>query len=103
MKTVKVFPDFLSSGLWLVTDKPYRHINIDESDVSHFVPPVVMIALKYWHHIWEIMVDDDYNSTMSAMYLEQWHDAGEVIVDALNKAAMDAGEDYEFIYCRMGE
>jgi hypothetical protein len=97
MQTIKVFPDFMSSGLWLQRDG-LPHVNTDESEVAHFVPAEVIIALKYWHHIWEVCVDDDFNSTMSPRYKNEWHEDGRAIVAAMNKAAEDADETYTFVY-----
>jgi hypothetical protein len=104
MNKVKVFPDFLSSGLWLVKEcaespKGYRTVSMDVSEIEHFVPESILIALKYWHHVWELMCDGDFNSTMSARYKKKWNEDGKLLVEVLNFYANGIGDEpYVFEY-----
>lgn len=94
MKTkIRVFPDYCSSGLW---EHPHG-ANLDESDVEHVVPKVIMIALKYWHRTWEGSEEywtDHVDSKAVQRYVEQWQQDGKDIVQAMNECQ----DEFEFIY-----
>lgn len=93
MKTiVRVFPDYQSTGLWYGPGP--GGANMCESEVAHVIPEHMLIALKYWHHIWEFCIGDDYKSTMSGRYEAQWNADGQSLVDAMNACQ----DEFEFIY-----
>jgi hypothetical protein len=97
MQTIKVFPDYMSSGLWLVEECPdcpwrFRTISVDEDFISYFVPREIIIALNYWHHVWEL------TDVMSESYWKRWNEDGFKIVMALNRAAILKDVPYKFEY-----
>lgn len=83
---VKVFPDNLSTGLWI------NHVNVDESRFA-YLPETVIIALKYWHAAWEFWIDDG-RATQS--FVDGWNYDGQKIVDVMN--TYSHGEPYTFVY-----
>jgi hypothetical protein len=91
MRTIKVFPDYCSSGLW------EDGANIDKSEFDGMVPETALIALKYWHWIWEVCQDDDYNLTFSPRWHRQWWEDGKDIIDCLNRHT-EHFHDIQFIY-----
>jgi len=91
---IRVFPDYCSSGLW---GFPPNHTNLDESQFADIIPEIIMIALKYWHRVWELTADymaEDGVTSMSMSYRKKWDEDGQKIVDAMNKCQ----SEYEFIY-----
>lgn len=87
-KQFRIFPDHCSSGIW---GMPPDHVNYDEFSVRDAVPEILLVALRYWHWIWEVRGDN--MSAWSEMRFEQ---DGQRIVDAMNAAQ----EKYEFIYVK---
>jgi hypothetical protein len=90
-KIIKVFPDHCSSGFW-----DYETgIMIDEDELN--LPDSLLIAYKYWHHVWEYLIDDvGEPPRMNKSYIEQWHKDGETLVCEMNKVQ----SEYEYRYCR---
>ncbi len=74
---IRVFPDYMSSGLWLTTGE-----NIDVVYLDNTVQPVLLTALKYWHEAWEVSISED---KRSEEYTQQWIVDGRAIVDAMNE------------------
>lgn len=87
-KKFRIFPDHCSSGIW---GMPPDHANYDHSDIRDAVPEILIVALKYWHWIWEVRGDN-----MSAWSEMQFETDGQRIVDAMNAAQ----DKYEFIYVK---
>lgn len=97
MKTVLVFPDYCSTGFWLLhecLESPIgsTHVNCDGEDFG--LPAEILIAVKYWHHTWELCQDKDYNSIMSHSYFREWMEDGKALVQAMNNFSTD----YNFVY-----
>lgn len=88
---VKVFPDYLSTGLWI------NHTNVD---VERFnFNSEVAIALKYWHMTWEFLLAHYRDGNlMSNDFTVQWIADGGEIVDAMNVWADIAQIPYTFVY-----
>lgn len=88
-RTVLVFPDYCSSGLWL------EHINIEPSEVA--MSEGLQIALKYWHEVWEFSIADHVEgstSKCSQRYINRWAEDGRKLA-----ALMSAENDkYFFVY-----
>lgn len=94
---IRVFPDYCSSGLW----ESYSEgggANMDESEVAHCIPAHLMIALKYWHMVWEdhieywatkMLVDDRVKR-----HVLQWEQDGITIVAAMNACQ----DEFNFVY-----
>lgn len=70
---------------------------MDESEVSHCVPAHIMIALKYWHHVWEDYAEYWSRDVSTIYYSDQWEEDGIAIV-----AAMNACQD-EFLFVYVGD
>ena len=96
---IRVFPDHMSSGLWQWNTKHVNGsggANLHESYFGDYIAPEIMIALKYWHWIWE-------------MNEESWRNYGEPSYERLKKefdmdglamtAAMNGSQGrFQFIY-----
>lgn len=85
---IKVFPDYMSTGCW----------NEDGAncDVPECVGVANMLALKYWHEIWEYFIADNFEEnerTASPEYIALWADDGEALVVEFNKCQ----DEYEFL------
>lgn len=98
---VKVFQDYSSTGLWL--DDPESTDNgtmLDFDDISHVVPEHLLIALSYWHDIWDYRMsnplDDPNHKGMSVNYVEKWYKDGQKIVDAMNAAQSEI--EFTFVH-----
>lgn len=82
MRTIHVFPDYCSTGLW------ENHVNMDESYFTEALDPTDFIALKYWHNVWEFNVNDGTpgNDTdkLRPSYWRQWGKDGKAMVDSWN-------------------
>ncbi len=88
---IRVFPDFMSSGFWVY---PYG-ANLCESEFESVLPPPLMIALKYWHWIWESNFDYiELEHTMSKDAQQVWEQDGITLVEAMNACQ----DEYEFVY-----
>ena len=85
-RVIKVFPDYLSSGLW-----GNNGGSICESEVSHCVSPIAMIALKYWHMTWDV-----YNESWNKgdICTNKWEADGLLIVDTMNASQ----DEFHFVY-----
>lgn len=91
-KTIRVFPDYASSGLW-ESNPEGGGVNMDESEVAHCVPTHLMIALKYWHRCWEDY-GEGWAEQVGSIYADQWEQDGITIVDAMNACQ----DEFEFVY-----
>jgi hypothetical protein len=84
MKHIKVFQDYSSSGLW-EDDTGYM---IDYEDLIPAVPQHLIIALKYWHDMWDYRMsnptDDPDHRGMSQSYIDQWYADILIIIEAMN-------------------
>lgn len=89
MRIVEVFPDYCSTGLW---DRR-THINLDESSISGHVPKHMLIALKYWHLVWELRVDSN-NWTSCSLHAIEWESDGIKLVEAMNSIQ----REFLFVY-----
>ena len=83
MRVIKVFPDYMSSGLW------EGHKNLDESSFEGVLTFVDLMALRYWHHAWELFADtgEDWpkpRGKLSELYWQNWNKHGHALVDAWN-------------------
>lgn len=90
---IRVFPDFLSSGFWHM---PPRGFNIDESEFEDVIPEHLLIAVRYWHWIWEKCYDEAFPDELSISEEAaiQFDKDGQALVDAMNKCQ----DKYEFGY-----
>lgn len=89
-RIIKVFPDYCSTGLW------ENHANIDVEQFE-WLPPSLVIALKYWHFAWE-RAHDYMGCTWSGgkEYYEEWYEDGQEIVNNLDAYGYKFG--VEFVY-----
>jgi len=91
-ETIRVFPDYCSSGLWTDT------YNTEPEDLG-ITDKGILIALKYWHHFWEFNIakggQEDVECKVSNLGISNWKKAGKEIVKLLNK---NYGKKYKFIY-----
>ncbi len=88
---IKVFQDYSSSGLWIDEPGSNEHgMMIDHEDISHVIPEHLIIALSYWHDMWDFHMsnptDDPEHKSMSRSYIDKWYADGQKIVDAMNAA-----------------
>lgn len=104
-RQVDVFPDYTSTGLWLVSTKEERklhessweHVSICPSDV--FVSPTLQLALKYWHDMWEFCIAHQYSESdtkfaMSKSYVDKWKEDGKKLAELMSAE----NQNYEFVY-----
>lgn len=82
-KIIKVFPDNMSSGLWA------DGVNISEHEVR--LSKSCILALRYWHEMWEFAID---KGNMSDSYKMRWNEDGKRLVEAMNECQ----SEYEFVY-----
>jgi hypothetical protein len=93
MKTVKVFPDHCSSGLW-----NEEGANMCESTLEDILDPVDFIALKYWHSTWEFLLSGfplHKDIKMREGYFKRWNKDGQAMVDCWNAKQ----DKVKFVYC----
>ena len=91
MQIVKVLPDYMSSGLW--DDGK----NMDESEFDGILSISDLLALKYWHHIWEMFALDEFNPSginMSEKFWNDWSRDGRDMVAEWNSKQ----KDIQFVY-----
>lgn len=92
MRTIKVFPDYCSSGLW------ENHTNLDESSFEGVLNHVDFMALKYWHNVWEFNVNDGTTNNdtdkLRDSYWAKWEKDGRDMVDAWNEKQ----SEFKFVY-----
>ncbi len=111
-RIVEVFPDYCSTGLWLVNECDCHklqeirkeetfgdHVCVDPEEVG--VSKGLQLALKYWHEIWEFNIadsGDDSTWTMkgrpSQAYVDRWVEDGRKLAALLSAES----DQYEFIY-----
>ena len=84
-ETIRVFPDYMSSGLWLTTGA-----NIDVEYLENAVHPYLLLTLKYWHAAWEYGNIDCKSTT----YRQQWNTDGQFLVDSMNTCQTQ----FNFVY-----
>lgn len=90
---IRVFPDYCSSGLWDV-----EGVNLDEAGFETVLGTSNLLALKYWHNIWEFEIacfDDSEKPRVSEEYIKEWDEDGQKLVEQFNKCQ----DTYEFVYC----
>lgn len=95
---IEVMPDYMSSGLWQVYDPPAEgsyHCNIEWESLKLRVPDIIKVALRHWHHIWEIFIAED---KCRKEYADLWYRDGEVIVRELNAISIMQNAPYKFVY-----
>jgi hypothetical protein len=89
-KTILMFPDYMSSGLWK------DHVNVEPSSLG--VSPELQLALKYWHEVWEFVIayndNDNRKWTVSKSYIERWMQDGNKLAKMLTKQS----KKYKFVY-----
>jgi len=111
-RIVEVFPDYCSTGLWLVNEcichsreelrqegKFGDHANVDAEEVG--VSPGLALALKYWHEMWEFNIADSEEASTWTMrarpskkYIARWAEDGRKLAQLLSAE----NDKYEFIY-----
>lgn len=87
---VKVFPDHMSTGLWI------DHANVDERSFNF--NSTLVTALKYWHLTWEMLIGDLGGNRMSESFIQQWNEDGAELVAAMNHSVSNNGLPYTFEY-----
>lgn len=92
MRTIKVFPDYGSSGLW------ENHVNLDESEFEGVLSHTDLMALKYWHYAWEWNNNDgtpgNDRDKVPFRFWAQWGIDGMDMVDAWNMKQ----SEFKFVY-----
>lgn len=83
MKTIKIFPDYCSSGIW---DENGASMDISEINIDD----ITKTALYYWHWMWEKWeLDLGLHSAPSKKWLEdvykQWWEDGAAIAREIQK------------------
>lgn len=86
---IRVFPDYCSSGLW------DEHGNLDERDFESVLSASQLLALKYWHQIWEASMG---SYGLSCSYSKLWQDKWEADGKALVTSFNECQDIYEFVY-----
>lgn len=100
MKTIRIFPDYCSSGIWSECG------NMDVSQIN--IDKMTELALYYWHWTWEQWeLDLGLHAAPSKKWLEdvytQWWEDGTVIAREIQKqnpelfVVYDADETEELI------
>lgn len=89
MKTVRVFPDYESTGLWEGAKPGGSSMSL--SDFEGSLSPIILMALKYWHHTWELS-----ELGMSKRYFDEWQEEGRNLVEDMNMHPNNT--EYYFIY-----
>lgn len=88
MKTVRIFPDYCSSGIWT-----------DEGNTSltclGIQDDVIEIAMRNWHNVLEYILVEDCRKLFSDEFYKKWVKDGEKIVTYLNNQHVHNG--YVFI------
>lgn len=79
MKTIKIFPDYCSSGIWS------EYGNMDVSQIN--IDKMTELALYYWHWMWEKWELDSSFPTHSWIekHYAQWWEDGAVIAREIQK------------------
>ena len=93
MWTIRVFPDYQSSGLWGDGG------NWDESDFEGVLSHADLMALKYWHQAWELLIMDGAQDNppvqrMRDSYIARWSKDGTDLVESWNSKQ----SVFKFIY-----
>ncbi len=94
MRVIKVLPDYCSSGLW------EGNINLFEENFSSVLTFTDLMALRYWHHMWELYADDGTpkgERKLSELYWDNWSQHGQALVDAWN------AKQNEFLFVYEGD
>jgi hypothetical protein len=93
-RLVELFPDYCSTGLWLVyTEEELKqgtfgyHASVDADELG--ISPGLQIAIKYWHWIWEDLIGDSsedstFKNKMSKEYVQKWIEDGFTLAAALS-------------------
>lgn len=82
MKTIRIFPDYCSSGIWS------EYGNMDVSQIN--IDKMTELALYYWHWTWELWeIDIGIHEKPSKEWLDgfyrQWWEDGAVIAREIQK------------------
>ena len=92
VEVVRVFPDYLSSGLW----KNYCNITLNELGIDNYA---LEQEIYLWHKEWELNIADtlykEYPDYVNEETYNLWYTQGKNIVDHLNNIY---GYKYKFIY-----
>jgi len=94
MSKYKIFPDYTSTGVWLIKEEEStsfysqfcRHVSCELPD---YVPNSLKIALQYWHDVWELNMNDNYEWESSVKFRKCWYNHGKEIVEELNALGVD--------------
>ena len=92
MLNINVFCTYTSTGLW----DAETGRSIEPEEIADDVSPILLLALKLWHEIWEyaILPDVDRGPRMSKMYCERWQEYGKFLVMEMNATQ----GHYNFVY-----
>lgn len=116
-RKVNVFPDYTSTGLWLVNTEEERKIHAKKANCTNedslvmwehvsvtpgevFVSPTLQLTLKYWHEIWEFCIGYQYDKNdvkkyaMSKPYIERWKEDGRKLAELMS----EENQFYYFVY-----
>ena len=92
MRTITIYPDYCSSGLWNEDGA-----NMCESAMEGIIPEELMMLLKYWHWTWEFFINDEEVSPRPSHEAKMiWYEDGQKIVDAFNKCLTNV--THKFVY-----
>jgi len=96
MKKIRVFPDYMASGLWATHEDGGANLGVEE--FKDVLTPEIIVALKYWVFLWELAAED---STVNPIKLSpqgwaDWWTDGAVLVERMN--AVQPVQTVEFIY-----
>lgn len=93
MVKITVFPDYCSSGLWNEAGA-----NMDEREFEGVLSTPDLMALKYWHCMWEFHAEDfgfsNLHQPMTDSFWNSWSEDGKALVDAWNSKQ----DVFQFVY-----
>lgn len=101
-RLVELFPDYCSTGLWLVHiddevgSQWGYHSNIEAEELG--ISPALQLAVKYWHDYWESNISDIMDDTARLERMQwaigRWQLDGQKLAELLTAES----DKYEFVY-----
>jgi len=89
-RTIKVFPDYCSTGLW------ENQISVDVEQFD-WLPFSATMALRYWHRAWEMLYDYESCKWMgSTSYYKEWYEDGKELVNIMNEYCHYHGIEFTY-------
>ena len=92
MRTITIYPDYCSSGLW-----DEDGASMCESAMEGIISEELMMLLKYWHWTWEFFINDEEVLPKASNEAKMiWYEDGQKIVEAFNKCLTNV--THKFVY-----